>query len=126
MTVGRLAYFALAAGAVPWAFSQGHDSLAGYPSLDFDHKAIQYSEARVDDPVARVNEKLAKGRLKFDYQGNGLGYLPSLLQALGINPDSQALVFSKTSFQSPKISPRRPRAVYFSDDAAVGFVQDGE
>src|SRR5215813_8343695 len=119
----RIAYFgAIAALSIPWAFSdiygQGHDSLEGYPSIDFDHKAVRYTEAPVNDPVARLADKLAKGSLKFQYQENGLGYLPSLLQALNINPDSQALVFSKTSFQSPKISPRRPRAVYFSDDAA--------
>jgi hypothetical protein len=36
------------------------------------------------------------------------------------------LVFSKTSFQGPKISPKKPRALYFNDDVAVGFVQDGD
>ncbi len=55
-----------------------------------------------------------------------LSYLPALLEALRINPDSQALVFSKTSFQSQKISPRNPRAIYFSDNVAVGYVPGGE
>ncbi|MBI3875322.1 MAG: hypothetical protein HY300_05070 [Verrucomicrobia bacterium] len=32
------------------------------------------------------------------------------------------LVFSKTSFQRERISPRNPRAVFFSDNAYVGFV----
>ena len=37
--------------------------------------------------------------------GEGTGYLPSLLQHLNINVDSQTLVFSKTSFQQAIISP---------------------
>ena len=32
------------------------------------------------------------------------------------------LVFSKTSFQARRISPQRPRAVYFTDDVAVAWV----
>jgi hypothetical protein len=32
------------------------------------------------------------------------------------------LVFSKTSFQRERISPKTPRAVYFSDDVYVGYV----
>jgi hypothetical protein len=35
------------------------------------------------------------------------------------------LVFSKTSLQADKISPRQPRAIYFNDDAAIGFVKNG-
>jgi hypothetical protein len=49
--------------------------------------------------------------------------LPALLDRLGINPDSQMLVFSKTSFQATKIGPRNPRAIYFNDDVAVGWVR---
>ena len=52
--------------------------------------------------------------------------LPALLQAFGINSDSQMLVFSKTSFQAGKIGPRNPRAIYFNDEVAVGWVRGGE
>ena len=55
----------------------------------------------------------------------GHGYLRSVLRALGIPVNSQTLVFSKTSFQYPKISPERPRALYFNDDVYVGQVHDG-
>ena len=34
---------------------------------------------------------------------------------------SQVLVFSKTSLQRERISPRTPRAIYFNDDVMVGF-----
>jgi hypothetical protein len=36
------------------------------------------------------------------------------------------LVFSKTSFQAARISPRVPRAIYFSDDVSVGSVQESD
>jgi hypothetical protein len=44
---------------------------------------------------------------------------------LRVPVSSQTLVFSKTSFQFPKISPERPRALYFNDDIYVGRVHDG-
>jgi hypothetical protein len=94
-------------------------------NLSPSHPAIQYLETPPDDPVARLAKQLAKGALKLDYRDGGLGYLPSLLEHLGIHSDSQALVFSKTSFQATVISPRNPRAIYFSDDAAVGWVRGG-
>jgi hypothetical protein len=55
-----------------------------------------------------------------------LGYLPSLLTALGVKADSQILVFSRTSVQSSHISPTTHRAIYFNDDAALGYVQGGD
>jgi len=59
--------------------------------------------------------------------GDGKAHdLAGLLQAFGINPDSQMLVFSKTSFQASKLGPRNPRAIYFNDEVAVGWVRGGE
>ena len=51
------------------------------------------------------------------------GYLKSVLHALEIPVESQSLVFSKTSLQVRRISPRTPLAIYFSDDVYVGFCQ---
>jgi hypothetical protein len=45
---------------------------------------------------------------------------------LQVRVSSQVLVFSKTSFQAPKIFPRNPRAIYYSDRAAVGHVRGGD
>jgi hypothetical protein len=81
--------------------------------LPVNHPAIRYFQD-ADNIVSR----LAADGVKIDS-------LPALLVALHINPDSQALVFSKTSFQSTKISPRNPRAIYFNDDVAVGWVPGG-
>ncbi|MES1256943.1 MAG: hypothetical protein ABUS51_00875, partial [Acidobacteriota bacterium] len=89
------------------------------------HPAIRYWTA-ADDPVARLQKKLEAGTAHLDYVDDGRGYLASVLKNLDISPDSQMLVFSKTSFQSPRISPATPRALYFNDNVAVGFVQQGD
>jgi len=92
--------------------------------LSIDHPSIQYAKP-VDDPVARLDQKLASGQAKLEYRGD-LGYLPSVLESLKVNPDSQMLVFSKTSFQAAKISPRNPRELFFNDDVMVGNVRGGD
>ncbi|MGA3188543.1 MAG: hypothetical protein ABSF22_15665 [Bryobacteraceae bacterium] len=94
-------------------------------NLAIDHPAIHYLEGSLHDPVARLQAQLEDGKARLDF-AEGTGYLPSLLAHLDVPADSQALVFSKTSFQSQKISPRNPRAIYFGDDVAVGFVRGGE
>ena len=81
--------------------------------------------ALADDAVSRLDRQLERGEAALDY-GPALGYLPSLLQRLGIHVDSQVLVFSKTSFQQALISPKTPRAIYFSDDVSIGYVPGGE
>lgn len=79
----------------------------------------------LEDAVARLqrNVDARETTLAFD---ETFGYLPSVLKALDIDPSSQSLVFTKTSFQIGRISPETPRAVYFTDDAYVAWLQDGE
>lgn len=91
-----------------------------------EHPAIDYWNAPLADPVTLLEKRMQSGETRLAYAPGGLGYLPSLLQNLDINPDSQILVFSKTSFQASRISPREPRALYFNDNTAIGFVKDGE
>ncbi len=100
----------------------GMDERSWVPS---DDPAIQYGDAPVDDAIARLSRDMEKGKIRLQYAPVG-GYLPSLLKNLDINVDSQVLVFSKTSFQNPKISPATPRALYFNDRVAVGSVQNGD
>ncbi len=47
-----------------------------------------------------------------------------MLQALGIDPSSQVLVYSKTSLQAVHISGAKPRAIFFNDHTYVALVQD--
>jgi hypothetical protein len=88
-------------------------------NLPSTHASIGYHDARVNDPAA----KLAGGDIHLEFRSNGTGYLASLLDYFGINPDTQGLVFSKSSSQAAKISPRNPRAIYFNDEVAVGYVR---
>jgi hypothetical protein len=93
--------------------------------VPLDDPAIQYA-GPVADSVAKLEKKLESGHAKLDYAEHGWGYLPAVLKQLDINIDSQVLVFSRTSIQTQRISPRTPRAIYFNDNTAVGFVQNGE
>lgn len=93
--------------------------------ISLNHPAIHYDQPS-DDPVARLEKRLESGSIQLDFAPGGWGYLPAVLQQLGISIDSQVLVFSKTSIQLPRISPRTPRAIYFNDEVAVGYIQNGE
>ncbi len=93
--------------------------------ISFEKEPINYSTAPVNDPFARLQRKIDSGEIQLQYD-NKHEYLPALLDALGVPVSSQMLVFSKTSFQLQKISPRRPRALYFSDDVYLGWVQHGD
>ena len=77
------------------------------------------------DPVSRLAGQLDRGEVTLEYR-EGEGYLPSLLEQLDVNVDSQMLVFSKTSFQQAIINPKNPRAVYFNDTVSVGTVPGGD
>ncbi len=92
---------------------------------EFEKPPINYSKATPDNPVSRLEAKLAHGDVKFTYDDK-VGYLRSLLSALDVPISSQVFVYSKTSLQRHKISPETPRAVYFNDESYVGFCQDGD
>ena len=78
--------------------------------------------AAASDPVAELQQKMKSGQAKLEFEKDH-GYLVSLLKALKVPVSSQTLVFSKTSLQSERISPKTPRAIYFNDDVYVAWVQ---
>lgn len=121
---GRVCGLALGVAIVATAASAQRDQ-PYRTNLPADHAAIEYDAGPFDDPIARLAEAVASGAATLDYDTR-FGYLPSLLDRLDIRVDSQVLVFSKTSFQADKVSPRHPRAIYFNDDVAVGIVQDAD
>jgi hypothetical protein len=90
-----------------------------------DHAAIRYSTAETTDAAAALNRRLRSGAATLKFEPVH-GYLRSLLDALAVPVESQALVFSQTSFQAPHINFRNPRAVYFTDTVAIGWVRGGE
>jgi hypothetical protein len=93
--------------------------------LSGDDEPIRYDAPPLKDPVARLQQRMEQGQARLEYTTPG-GYLLSVLKQLHVQPSSQTLVFSKTSFQFQHISPANPRALYFNDDVYVGWVQGGE
>lgn len=92
--------------------------------VPFSDEPINY-RSEVHDPVAELQKRLDRGQVTLDYEPQH-GYLKSVLDKLSVPVSSQTLVFSKTSFQYKKISPKLPRALYYNDDVYVGQVHDGK
>ena len=88
-----------------------------------DHPAIAYTDGPVDNAVRDLNRRLEEGSLQLTFDGRS-GYLRSVLDVLGVPVESQVAVFSPTSNQDELISPGNPRAIYFADSVAVGWVRD--
>ncbi len=93
--------------------------------LPFADAPINYRSAELNDPIARLEQRLERGEVKLRYEP-AHGYLRSVLNALRVPVRSQTLVFAKTSFQFPQINPAEPRALYFNDDVYVGQVHNGK
>jgi hypothetical protein len=87
--------------------------------------AIRYSTAALNNVVADVNRKLEAGELQFTFDSRS-GFLPSALEALKLPVDSQLLVFSRLSLQGKRIGEQNPRALFFNDRVALGWVRGGD
>lgn len=87
------------------------------------HPAIRYSRTAPANAVSVLNEQLERGAATLTFEPGGRGYLRSVLDAFGISPTSQMLVYSQTSLQASHISAANPRAVYFNDDVAVAWIR---
>jgi hypothetical protein len=87
--------------------------------------AIAYTKAPVANVVADLNARLADGSVRLRFDGRA-GYLQSALDALNLPAESQLLLFSQTSLQARRIGPANPRALFFNDRVALGWVRDGD
>ncbi|QDT01530.1 hypothetical protein [Adhaeretor mobilis] len=96
-----------------------------HASDDIDEAPIYYSTAEVNDGVTQLQAKLDAGKVKLSWDKRW-GWLPAVLKQLEISQESQLLVFSKTSLQVHQISPHTPRALYYNDDAYIGYVPQGD
>jgi hypothetical protein len=103
------------------ARAQGEDLL--FDALT--HPAIGYRSQPLHDPVAQLIARMQSGEAHLTFDATGAGYLRSVLDALKIPVESQMAVFSKTSLQSPLITPTNPRTIYFTDDVAVAWPRGG-
>lgn len=93
-------------------------------SDDFEKAPIHYSQARPDNVVSRLQQRIDSGAARPVFEPR-LGHARWLLRELHVPESSQVLVFSKTSLQRHRIAPKTPRALYFSDDVYVGYCQHG-
>lgn len=122
-SVKRAIYFGLISTGLtlPSLPAPAQDFQGSTQLAPFDEEMIHYSQAQDDTVVSRLQKRIDTGEVKlaFDKQ---YGYLPALLEALNIPRASQMLVFSKTSFQRPRIFPGNPRAIYFNDDVYLGWI----
>lgn len=100
-------------------------SLGSLQGDDLEAEPIRYSESTPRNLISRLQERINAGTLTLSYDPQR-GYLPSVLKALGVDPSSQMLVFSKTSLQRHRIGPKTPRALYFNDEVYVGYCHQGD
>ena len=104
----------------------GNTAAFAFQSVDeFEKEPILYSKSTPANRVADLQAALDSGQQTLQKTPE-FGYLPDLLKALDVPVESQTLVFSKTSLQMRRISPRTPRAIYFNDDVYVVFCQSGD
>jgi hypothetical protein len=116
----RVCALLLAAGVS--ALSAQH---AGTFRGSLDDPAIAYSTAALDNAVLDVNRKLQDGRAQFGFDARS-GFLQAALDALQVPVDSQLLVFSRGSLQGRRIGEQNPRAIFFNDRIALGWVRGGD
>ena len=90
----------------------------------WDLPPLRYSDSAATDSLAKLAADLASGARKVE-GATGLDRLRFVLKELRVPEASQVLVFSKTSFQNPRIHPQNPRSLYFSEEAYVGYVPGG-
>jgi hypothetical protein len=90
-----------------------------------DHPAIQYATRSPSDRLAALAKRLAAGGEAKAFNPDN-GYLAAMLGTLGIPLESQVVVFSETSVQAELITPKNPRALFFDDNVAVGWVRGAD
>jgi hypothetical protein len=92
---------------------------------EFDRAPIRYSSSTPRNTVSKLQQRLDSGQQRLEFEEER-GYLRAVLRALNVPESSQMLVFSKTSLQRHRISPKSPRAFYFNDEVYIGFCQRGD
>lgn len=90
----------------------------------WDLEPIRYSDTIATDRLAVLAKKIEERKLA-GQPGHGLKALEFVLAELNVPKESQVLVFSKTSLQISRITPKNPRSLYFSENAYVGYVPGG-
>lgn len=93
-------------------------------AAEYEFPPILYSASTPTNAASLLDARLAAGEWVLP-RTDAKSCLRNLLDAFDVPVESQVLVFSKTSLQRRLIEPQRPRAVYFADDAYLGWVPGG-
>jgi hypothetical protein len=127
LVLGGFVYLRFGAGARETSERAASDASASDQPIRYavEYPTIGYATTTPTDSVARLGAALATGQRRLRFEAPR-GYLDTLLRALDIDPASQMLVFSQTSLQARRISPKTPRAIYFNDDTYVAWVPGAE
>lgn len=91
---------------------------------DYDSPPHHYYSAKLDDPMTRLLAEVEAGTKTLPKE-NGKVLVEYLLKELDMDPESQVVVFSKTSLQKREISPKNPRAIYFNEEIYLGWMPGG-
>jgi hypothetical protein len=124
MKLSRILFTVLVASAAAALLRAQSGPLSSTFTNWSDHPAIAYRSTPPADPVSQLNQALQNGRAQLTAAGPS-GYLQSLLNALNVPVESQIVVFSRDSVQLARITMTNPRALYFNDSVAVGWVRGG-
>lgn len=87
-----------------------------------EHPAIAWATRPTSDAIADLNQKLEAGALTLAFDTDS-GYLRSVLAALDVSTASQMLVLSRSGVQRTVTSPANPRALFYNEQVAVGFIR---
>lgn len=121
----RIRLSLLLAATALWIAGQSPFNERALSAQDFEQAPIHYATATPDNLVSRLQARLDAGEVTLKHDEHA-GYLKAVLEELNVPAASQTLVFSKTSLQRQRISPRTPRAIYFNDEVYVGYCQAGD
>ncbi|MBL8809921.1 MAG: hypothetical protein JNM43_07085 [Planctomycetaceae bacterium] len=106
------------------ALANNLNSSALAQRVNYEEAPINYSTSKPDNRISQLQDQLTDHTVSLSFDEH-TGYLRSLLETLRVPVSSQVLTFGRTSLQDDKISPTTPRAIYFTDDIHLGFVQNG-
>src|SRR5687768_2544043 len=112
----------VAVAALSTVASAKVEQRSGAFDQSMNHPAIKYSTTDSNTVVDQLNRKLADGSARLVFEEK-TGYLKSVLDLLKIPVESQVMVYTQTSQQARHVTMTNPRAIYFNDEASVGYIR---
>ena len=101
-------------------------TLTGFSQFynDYELEPHGYFSKDAKDPVTLLMKRVQRGEVLIK-EPSGKPLVERLLRELGLNKDTQVLVFSRTSLQRREVSYSNPRALYFNESVYLGWMPNG-